>query len=47
MLKKNRFYIIVIIMGLVVGACATHKYNHKKPCDCLNVKDNPRANKHK
>ena len=35
-------------MGLLVGACAAHKYkNHKKPCDCLNVKDNPRANKHK
>jgi len=48
MFRKRQLYIFIFILLILSGSCAAHKYkNHKKPCDCLNVKDNPRATKHK
>jgi len=46
--KIQHYFIISVVVFFLCGSCAAHKYkNHQKPCDCENVKANPRVNKHK
>jgi hypothetical protein len=47
MKKKRRKEIIVLVcICLLLCFCAKNRYfNRKKPCDCPNVKENPRNNR--
>lgn len=49
--RKNHnpylIYLLAILIIILAGSCASHKYiDRKKPCDCPTIKNNPRVKGH-